>query len=389
MRVSNRLSRLGVVAAAVVAAAVVAAPATVSAKTTKTIKIGVALTYDNTAFWTAYVSYESKFAKQDKVKLLGPLLAGTNASLQNTQVEDLVNEGAKAVIVNPETATSMVPAINYAAKHHVQLISVDTIVGAGKVYMVVRASNLVYGEDACAYFASQNYPAGSYVIDLEGDLTSSNGADRTNGFNQCMQENAPQVQVLADPTVWVAATATTDTQTALNAYGSKLKGIYDQYSGPDPAAIAAVAKAGLTGKVAIIGDDGVDYEMCYINNGLMAGAQAQPANLYAEGALKYAIDAAKGVKLKVGSPGLSGEKLADVSFLGDSNLGDPIVGPLVTKTAMTFKEMGIVGAPGNFTSIAVTNPTLWGNVFGATQSGGDCGGVANPSGSGVSSLVNP
>ena len=42
-----------------------------------------------------------------RIKLLGPLLAGTNASLQNTQVEDLVNEGAKAVIVNPETATSL------------------------------------------------------------------------------------------------------------------------------------------------------------------------------------------------------------------------------------------------------------------------------------------
>jgi len=46
------------------------------------------------------------------------------------------------VIINPETATSLVPAINYAAKHHVQLISVDTIVGKGHVYMVVRASNL-------------------------------------------------------------------------------------------------------------------------------------------------------------------------------------------------------------------------------------------------------
>ena len=39
-----------------------------------------------------------------------------------------------------------------------------------------------------------------------------------------MQENDPNLKVLADPTVWVAATATSDTQTALNAYGSKLVG---------------------------------------------------------------------------------------------------------------------------------------------------------------------
>ena len=48
------------------------------------------------------------------------------------------------MIVNPETAPAG-PGINYAAQHHVQLISVDTIVGVGKVYMVVRASNLLYG----------------------------------------------------------------------------------------------------------------------------------------------------------------------------------------------------------------------------------------------------
>ena len=61
--------------------------------------------------------------------------------------------------MNPETATSLGPAINYAAAHHVQLVSVDTIVGVGKVYMVVRASNLLYGQDACAYISSRSSPA--------------------------------------------------------------------------------------------------------------------------------------------------------------------------------------------------------------------------------------
>ena len=237
-------------------------------------------------------------------------------------------------------------------------------------------------------FRESALPAGSYVVDLEGDLTSSNGADRTNGFNQCMKANAPNIKVLADPTVWVAATATSDTQTALNAYGSKLVGIYDQYSGPDPAAVAAVAAKHLNGKVAIIGDDGVAYEMCYINNGLMAGAQAQPANLYAQGAVEYALDAAKGVKLKVGQAGIGAPSLQNVSFLKDTNLGDPIVGPLVTKTATPFNVKSVPGAPGKFTSIAVTSPTLWGNVYGKAH-GGDCAGVANPPGSGVSSLKNP
>src|SRR5436305_8848812 len=174
--------------------------------------IGVDLTYNNTAFWAAYINYETQYAKQLHIKLLGPLLAGANASLQNQQIQELVNEGAQAIIVNPETATSLGPAIAYANAHHVQLVSVDTIVGVGKVYMVVRASNTIYGLDACAAISSK--VKSGYVLDLEGDLTSSNGADRTNAVNQCMAKNAPGVHVLKDATVGTEATAGTDAQNA-------------------------------------------------------------------------------------------------------------------------------------------------------------------------------
>jgi ABC-type sugar transport system substrate-binding protein len=131
------------------------ATSTGSAKAAGETMIGVDLTYNNTAFWSAYINYETQYAAQLHIHVIGPLLAGANASLQNTQIENLVNEGAKAIIVNPETATSLGPAISYAAAHHVQLVSVDTIVGAGKVYMVVRASNTQYGEDACAEISSK------------------------------------------------------------------------------------------------------------------------------------------------------------------------------------------------------------------------------------------
>src|ERR1700733_957251 len=217
------------------------------------VKIGIDLTYNNTAFWSAYINYEQQDAQQMHVKLLGPLLAAANASLQNQQIEQLVNEGAQAIVVNPETATSLGPAISYATAHHVQLVSVDTIVGVGKVYMVVRASNTLYGQDACAYIASQ--VKSGYVLDLEGDLTSSNGADRTNSFNSCMAANDPGVKVLKDPTVWTDATAVTDAQNAINAYGSQLKAIYSQWSSPDTGILPLLKSKDLTGKTLVVSDD--------------------------------------------------------------------------------------------------------------------------------------
>ena len=369
MRLRRRMTALPVAAAVVAAVTLIAACSSSSSSSSSstsstssgagtasstasaasgTTTIGVDLTYNSTAFWAAYINYETQYAAQLHIKLLGPLLAAANASLQNQQIQDLVNEGAKAIIVNPETATSLGPAIAYASAHHVQLISVDTIVGVGKVYMVVRASNTIYGLDACAYISSK--VKSGYVLDLEGDLTSSNGADRTNAFDQCMTANDPNVHILKDPTVWTEATAVTDAQNAVNAYGSDLKAIYAQWSSPDLGVLPLLASKHLTGKVLVVSDDGVPFEMCDISKGSLDASQSQPANLYAYWALKYALDAANGVTLKAGEPGGGAPALQKVTYAGDSNLGDPIVAPFVTKTAQTLNVTPVDGLPGTVTT---------------------------------------
>ena len=338
------------------------------------VTIGVDLTYNNTAFWAAYINYEQQYAQQMHIKLLGPLLASANASLQNQQIENLVNEGAKAIIVNPETATSLGPAITYATAHHVQLVSVDTIVGVGHVYMVVRASNTLYGQDACADIATS--VKSGYVLDLEGDLTSSNGADRTNAFDSCMAANDPGVKILKDPTVWTDATAVTDAQDAINAYGSQLKAIYSQWSSPDTGILPLLKSKGLTNTM-VISDDGVPFEMCDIGAGSVTASQSQPANLYAQYALTYAEDAAKGVTLAAGQPGGGAPTLQNVSYDGDTNLADPIVAPFVTKTATKLTlTTAVDGLPASFTTTPVSDADLWGNVYGKAH-GGVCAASAS------------
>jgi ABC-type sugar transport system substrate-binding protein len=328
--------------------------------------IGVDLTYNNTDFWSAYINYETQYAKQMHIKLLGPDLAGASASTQNQQIEELVNQGAKAIIINPETATSVGPAITYAAKHNVKLISVDTIVGVGKVYMVVRASNVLYGQDACAEIASK--VKSGYVLDLEGDLTSSNGADRTNAFSACMKKNDPGVNVLADPTVWTESTAVTDAQDAINAHGSELKAIYSQWSSPDTGIMPILTQKNLS--TMLISDDGVPFEMCGVGKGTLTASQSQPANLYAKYALTYALDAANGVKLHPGMAGGGAPKLLNVSYHGDTNLADPIVAPFVTATATKLTVSHPVdGLPASTETTSVHNATLWGNVYGKAHGG--------------------
>jgi hypothetical protein len=114
--------------------------------------------------------------------------------------------------------------------------------------------------------------------------------------------------------------------------------------------------------------------MCDIAAGTVSASQSQPANLYAEYALKYAVDAARGVKLKAGEKGGGAPTLQEVNYDNDTNLADPIVAPFVTKTAIALSVTPVDGLTGKTESTAVTSKSLWGNVFGASH-----GGVCNAS----------
>ena len=133
---------------------------------------------------------------------------------------------------------------------------------------------------------------------------------------------------------------------------------------------------GSANPVLLISDDGVPFEMCDISNGSVDASQSQPANLYAYWALKYAQDAANGVTLSAGQPGGGAPTLQMVSYSGDTNLGDPIVAPFVTKTAQTFTITPVDGESGSVTTIPVTNSALWGNVYGNAH-GGVCSASAS------------
>ena len=187
-----------------------------------------------------------------------------------------------------------------------------------------------------------------------------------------MAQNDPGVHVLKEPTMWSESTAVTDAQNAVNAYGSQLKAIYAQWSSPDTGIVPLLKSKGLTGKVLLISDDGVPFEMCDIGNGTVDASQSQPADLYAQWALKYALDAANGVQHTAGDAGGGAPQLQTVTYAGDSNLADPIVAPFVTKSQQTLTLTSPVsGLPASTTTTPVTDTSLWGNVYG-TAHGGVC-----------------
>lgn len=349
-----RLRRVvGVLAAAVLLAGVTAAcsetgpgskPADAKASlgAGETFKLGVSLTLNNTDFWTSYISYQKRFAGTYKAKLLGPLVANNNSGKQVSDIRTLISQGAQALIVNPVDSAAIKPALDYAKSKGIPVVSVDVAPSAGDVYMIVRADNELYGREACDYIGS--HAKSGTVAELQGDLSSLNGRDRSTAFESCMKRKYPKLTVIKYPTKWDASKATTAASTAISSH-KDLVGIYTQWSAPVSGIIQAeksagrYAPAGKPGHIILVSNDGVPFEMKDIRDGVLDATVSQPADQYAKYAISYARDALSGKTYRKGQQAASGAG-AFVTVAG--NLEDPIKAPLVTKSN-------------------VDDPSLWGN----------------------------
>ena len=348
---ANRLRALGVL---IVVAIVLAACGGTSGSSTSTsggklapnanFKLGVSLTFNNTDFWTNYISYEAKFAAQYNATLIGPLVANNDAGKQITDIHTLIQEGAQALIVNPVDSAAIAPALDYAASKNIPVVSVDVAPSSGKVFMIVRADNVAYGQSSCKYIATHATAHTGHIAVLEGDLASLNGQDRTNGCIQYLKSNYPNFQIAQYATKWDTPTAVNDAKTALSTY-SDLRGIYVQWSAPEDGIVAAeqaagrFTKVGSSSHIVLIGNDGTPHEHALIRSNELDASISQPANSYAQYAIFYARAALEG---KTYSAGQTTDHNSMIVSL-DGNLEDALPAPVVDMTN-------------------VNDPNLWGNA---------------------------
>src|SRR5579884_139678 len=298
-------------------------------------KLGVSLTFNNTDFWTNYISYEKKFAAQYNATLIGPLVANNNAAQQITDIHTLIQEGAQALIVNPVDSAAIAPALDYAASKNIPVVSVDVAPSSGKVFMIVRADNIAYGQKSCQYIATHATSKTGHIAVLEGDLASLNGQDRTNGCIQYLKANYPSFQIAQYATKWDTPTAVNDAKTALSTYPD-LRGIYVQLSAPEDGIIAAekaasrFAPVGNSSHIVLVGNDGVPHEHALIRSGELDATISQPA-----------------LEGKTYSAGETTDHNSKIISL-DGNLEDALPAPIVDKSN-------------------VNDPNLWGNSSQSTS----------------------
>ncbi|MEH1163857.1 sugar ABC transporter substrate-binding protein [Micromonospora sp. CPCC 205539] len=304
--------------------------------------VGVDLPRADSDFWNAYASYIAPKGKEVGVELTAQTNSQNDIQKLISNVDSLVTQGAKALVIAPQDTGAIGPKLDELAQKKIPVVSVDTRPDNGSVYMVVRADNRAYGTKACEFLGEKLGGKGK-VIEFQGALSSINGRDRSEAFKECMTTKFPGITVFEEPTEWEGSKAQAALETRLST-DPDIKGVYMQAGGVflDPTLQVLKQRKLLVAPtdpkhIFIVSNDGIPQELDAIRKGEIDATVSQPADAYAQYGLHWAKQAMSGATPKEG-PTDHGSTVIKLP----NGYEDQLPAPLITKDN-------------------VDDPALWGN----------------------------
>lgn len=162
------------------------------------VKGKVAFLDDATSFPYGATQYEDaqKYAKEYFPGMSLKVLNGNNDPVtQSQQLNTVVAQGYKVVILDPVVADALVPATKAAEAAGVKIITIDRIVNT-PVQAVIKAPDVPLGAREAQYVAGQLHGHGTVAI-LSGTPGASPTIDRTQGIMSVLK-NYPGIHVLSN-----------------------------------------------------------------------------------------------------------------------------------------------------------------------------------------------
>lgn len=302
-------------------------------------KVGATIPLLTSPFWQAYNNYVPLKAKEQSVEALPTVNADSDPAKQITDINTLLNQGVKGLVVTPLDSAAVVAGLKAAENKGVPVVAVDVAPESGKVAMVVRADNKAYGTKACEAIGAK--VTSGKVVQVMGDLASVNGRDRSEAFRQCMKTKYPDVQVLEVAAEWKADKASSGLDSLLTA-NPDIKAVYMQAGGVYLAPTQQALKrknlyfpVGDPKHVVLVSNDGIPQELAAIRAGELDATVSQPADDYAKYGMYWIKKAMAGETFKAG-PTDHGSTVVEVR---PGILEDQLPAPVVTKENVDDKAL--------------------------------------------------
>ncbi|HEV3422971.1 MAG TPA: sugar ABC transporter substrate-binding protein [Paraburkholderia sp.] len=309
-----------------------------AARAADTGKVGLDLPLLTSPFWQSYNNYLPVYAKRMGIDILAPVNSNGDPAQQITDMNNILNLGAKGIVVGPLDSAAISRALDAAAAKNVPVVAVDVAPTQGKVAMVVRADNRAYGATACKYIG-EHVKSGK-VVQIMGDLASVNGRDRSEAFRACLK-GYPNLSLLEIPAAWKGDVAATALDSLLTA-NPDVKAIYMQAGGVylSPTLQTLRRKqmlfpVGDAKHVVIVSNDGIPQEFEAIRKGEIDATVSQPADLYAKYGLFYIKAALAGQTFKPGPT----DHGSNIIQLSPGTLEDQLPAPIVTRANVDDRNL--------------------------------------------------
>lgn len=214
---------------------------------------------------------------ENEAKRLGVKLIQRNANAdvnaQNSQIEDMIAQGAKALIVAPENSDGLGPALAQAKAKKIPVLTIDRTVG-GKAcsdFIAFIGSDFYGQAQIAADDLATATSSKAQVAILTGTPGNNVSTDRTKGFQDRIKEKYPNVKVVASQTANFAQTDGQKVMEQLLQAHPDINAVYTENDEMALGALQAIKSAGKTpGKdIKLVSIDGIQQVVQNVASGMV------------------------------------------------------------------------------------------------------------------------
>lgn len=213
----------------------------------------------------------------DEAKRLGVKLiqrnANANVSQQNTDIQDMISQGAKVLIVAPENSDGLTPAINAAKAKKIPVLTIDRTVNgtACSDFIGFIGSNFTGQAKIAANDLGGALGGKGNIAVLQGTSGNNVATERTNGFTSELKAKFPGMKIVASQTANFDQATGQKVMEQMLQSNPKITGVYAENDTMALGAIQAIRAAGkVPGKdIKVVSIDGTRQAVQDVANGTM------------------------------------------------------------------------------------------------------------------------
>src|SRR5256885_4904497 len=215
--------------------------------------------------WNNY--QEERWAHWDEPAIKAAIAAGggkyvsndakSSAETQASNVDNLISQGAKVLIVLAQDGTAIKPAVAKAIQNGVAVIAYDRLIEDPKALYVTFDNVLVGKLEAQAVFKAK--ASGNYVI-IKGNKADANADFLRSGMEQVIGDavKSGAIKIVGETYTdnWDPSKAQTEMEQFLTANKNAVDAVLSENDGMAGGGVAAPPAPGLAGQVPVSGQDG-------------------------------------------------------------------------------------------------------------------------------------